>query len=84
MVPIALSFTMIVAYLTAHRDVVATVFSKPDDFVSAPPFLFLYTSIIVLVFGPGTFSADHVLGLWWKKRKDGAAAPAARTASATT
>lgn len=67
-VPIALVFTMIVAYGTAHRDTVVNILSKPDDFVTAAPFLFLYTSAVVLVFGPGSFSLDHLIGHWWKKR----------------
>ena len=64
----ALVFTMLVAYGTAHRDTVANILSKPDDFVTAAPFLFLYTSVLVLVFGPGSLSLDHLLGLWWKRR----------------
>ena len=50
-----------------------------DDFVTAAPFLFLYTSVLVLVFGPGTLSLDHVVALWWRKRSKTAApvAPAA-------
>jgi putative oxidoreductase len=71
-VPIALCFTMLVAYGTAHRDVVGKIFENPDDFVSAPPFLFLYTSVVVLVFGAGTFSLDHLIGLWRAKRGESA------------
>jgi putative oxidoreductase len=55
-----LIFTMIVAYLTADLEVVKNVFSKPDDFLNAAPFLFLLVSLIVFVFGPGAFSLDHL------------------------
>jgi putative oxidoreductase len=67
-VPFALIGTMLVAYGTAHRDAVGHIFSNPDDFVTAAPFLFLYASVLVVVFGAGTFSADHAIGLWWKKK----------------
>jgi putative oxidoreductase len=59
---VPLIVTMIVAYLTADFDKVQNIFSKPDDFVSAAPFQFLLTAIIVLVFGPGAFSLDAVIG----------------------
>jgi putative oxidoreductase len=54
--------TMLVAYATAHAEELAGVFRNPDAFVSAPPFLFLLASTLVLVFGPGALSADGVLG----------------------
>ena len=59
---IPLIFTMIVAYLTADTDAVKSIFSKPDGFLSADEFLFLLTSVIVLVFGPGKFSLDGLIG----------------------
>ena len=58
---IPLIVTMIVAYLTADIDVVKGIFSDPDAFVSASPFLFLFASLLVLVFGPGAFSIDRLL-----------------------
>ena len=50
--------TMIVAYLTADRDKVLGVFEDSDAFVTAAPFLFLFASIIIFIFGPGRFSVD--------------------------
>jgi putative oxidoreductase len=58
---IPLMTTMLVAYGTAHRDVVETLFSNPDGFVTAAPFLFLLASLIVLIFGPGPLSVDGLL-----------------------
>jgi putative oxidoreductase len=52
---------MIIAYLTAEFDKVKHIFSDPDKFVSADPFLYLLACVIVLVFGPGVFSLDWVL-----------------------
>lgn len=56
--------TMTVAYLTAHIDVVKGIWENSDAFVSAPPFLFLLASLIVLIFGPGAISLDR----WIQKR----------------
>ncbi len=58
---IPLSITMIVAYLTADYMALNSIFSDPDKFTTAAPFLFLLTSLIILAFGPGAFSVDHLL-----------------------
>lgn len=58
---IPLIFTMIVAYLTAELETVQGIFSDPDKFVTATPFLFLLVCVIVLAFGPGVFSVDYLL-----------------------
>ena len=50
--------TMIVAYLTAHRETVAGIWQDSDAFVTAPPFLFLFASLLILIFGPGRYSVD--------------------------
>ena len=67
-VAVPLIFTMIVAYATADREALHAVFSEPDQFVTAAPFLFLLASLIVLVFGPGKLSLDA-----WFFRKTSAA-----------
>lgn len=56
-----LIFTMIVAYLTADMEAVRSLFSDPDKFITADPFLFLFASALVLVFGPGSLSLDHLM-----------------------
>ncbi len=56
-----LIFVTIIAYATAETDAVKHLFSDPDKFVTATPFLFMLTCIIVLVFGPGLFSIDALL-----------------------
>jgi putative oxidoreductase len=60
-VTVPLIFTMVIAYLTAEPDKVRHIFDKPDDFVSAAPFQFMLTAIIVLVFGSGAFSLDALI-----------------------
>jgi putative oxidoreductase len=62
LVSLPLIFTMIVAYLTAERVALNHIFSNPDKFVTADPFLYLLASLIILVFGPGVFSVDWFIG----------------------
>ncbi len=59
---VPLIFTMIVAYATAEREALMAITSDPDKFVTAGPFLFLLASLLVLAFGPGKLSVDHLLG----------------------
>jgi putative oxidoreductase len=72
---IPLIITMIVAYLTADLDVVKNIFSEPDKFTAADPFLFLLASLIILAFGPGAFSLDRIIA--WKLRSPESAQPTA-------
>jgi putative oxidoreductase len=58
LISVPLIFTMIVAYATADKEAVAAVFSDPDKFTSAAPFLFLLACLLVFAFGPGKFSLD--------------------------
>jgi putative oxidoreductase len=58
---IPLIFTMCIAYVTAESDALHAIFSDPDKFVSAAPFEFMFTAIIILVFGPGKFSLDSLI-----------------------
>jgi putative oxidoreductase len=60
--------TMLVAYATAHREVLDDLLSNPNLFVKAPPFLYLLTCLLVLSFGPGRISIDGVIK-WWLDRK---------------
>jgi putative oxidoreductase len=59
-ISIPLMFCMGVAYATAERDALHALFSDPDKFVSADPFLFLLTPVIVFTFGAGFFSLDRL------------------------
>jgi putative oxidoreductase len=61
LVSLPLIFTMVVAYLTAEKSTVEHIFSDPDKFVSAAPFLFMLAAILVLAFGPGVFSLDWLI-----------------------
>lgn len=63
---VPLMATMIVAYLSAHLNVVQSIWSDPDSFFTAPPFLFLLASVVVFTFGPGRLSLDA----WLPHRKN--------------
>ena len=67
---IALLFVgdMVVAYITADHEAFFSFISDPDKFVAASPFAFLLASLVILVFGPGRFSLDALLGRWFTKR----------------
>lgn len=60
-ISLPLIFTMIIAYLTADSEAIMNIFSNSDGFVTATPFLFMLTAIIVLIFGAGRISIDKLL-----------------------
>jgi putative oxidoreductase len=72
---VPLIVTMIVAYLTADSEAVRNIFSEPDKFMEATPFLFLFVSVLIFVFGPGALSLDHCIA---KKFASPASTPAER------
>jgi putative oxidoreductase len=54
-------FSMTAAYLTADMEAFSSIFSDPDKFMKADPFVFWLTSLIIFVFGAGLFSLDALL-----------------------
>jgi putative oxidoreductase len=60
-VSVPLVFTMLVAYATADKEALLAIMSDPEQFLGAAPFLFLLASLLVLAFGPGKLSLDHLL-----------------------
>jgi putative oxidoreductase len=61
LIALPLVVNMLVAYITADREALFSIFSSPDKFTGAAPYTFLMASLIVLIFGPGKFSADGLL-----------------------
>lgn len=61
LIGLLLAGNMFVAYLSADREALSSVFSNPGKFYIADPFTFLFASLIVLVFGAGFFSLDAVI-----------------------
>jgi putative oxidoreductase len=64
-ITIPLIGTMLVAYMTAHTDQWEAFWSSTSLFFKAPPFPYLFTSIVVLLFGPGRLSVDALLGYFF-------------------
>jgi putative oxidoreductase len=58
---LGLTVNMLMAYVTADREALLSVFSDPDKFSAAAPYTFLIASLIVLVFGPGKIAVDTLL-----------------------
>jgi putative oxidoreductase len=72
---LALTINLIVAYITADREALFSIFSDPDKFYAAAPYTFLIASLIILIFGPGKFAVDTLLGL----RSGASLVPASRS-----
>jgi putative oxidoreductase len=53
-----LTVNMLVAYVTADREALGSIFSDPGKFYAADPYTFLFASLIVLIFGAGYLSVD--------------------------
>ena len=56
-----LTVNMLVAYITADREALGSIFSDPGKFYNADPYTFLFASILMLIFGAGLFSADALI-----------------------
>lgn len=65
LIALPLALDMMVAYLTADRAALLSIFSDPGKFYNADPFTFLMASLIVLIFGSGRFSGDALLERLW-------------------
>jgi putative oxidoreductase len=61
--PIAflLACNMFVAYWTADREALLSIFSDPGKFYAADPYTFFFASLMVLILGAGLYSIDTVL-----------------------
>lgn len=52
---------MLVAFITADRPAFLSIFSDPDKFTGAAPFLFLAAFLVLFAFGPGPLSLDRLI-----------------------
>jgi putative oxidoreductase len=55
---LVLTGNMLVAFLTADREALRSVFSDPGKFYGATPYTFLFAAVLILMFGPGWFALD--------------------------
>jgi putative oxidoreductase len=72
---LVLTVNMIVAYITADREALMSIFSDPDKFYAAAPYTFLIASLIILIFGPGKIALDTLLDRVFPDRAVDATAP---------
>lgn len=64
---LVLTINMLMAYVTADREALFSIFSDPDKFAKADPYVFLVASVIILLFGPGSISLDALANRFlWK------------------
>jgi putative oxidoreductase len=60
---LVLTINMVMAYITADREALLSIFSDPDKFYAAAPYTFLIASLLILIFGPGKIAADSLIGV---------------------
>jgi putative oxidoreductase len=58
---LVLSIDMLMAYITADREALTSIFSDPGKFYVADPYTFLFAALIILIFGPGLVALDTFL-----------------------
>lgn len=63
-----LAANMFVAYWTADREALGSIFSDPGKFYVADPYTFLFASLMVLIFGAGYLSLDHIIAKRMKEQ----------------
>ena len=61
LISIPLFIDMCVAYVTADREALKSIFSDPGKFYAADPFTFWFAALIILIFGPGKISIDYLI-----------------------
>jgi putative oxidoreductase len=61
LIGLLLAANMFVAYWTADREALTSIFSDPGKFYVADPYTFLFAALMVLIFGAGLFSIDELL-----------------------
>jgi putative oxidoreductase len=76
LIALPLLVDMLMAYVIADREALSSIISEPDKFYAAAPYTLLFASLLILAFGPGTFSLDTIVRRYWSKRQKAATAPA--------
>ena len=81
LISIPLVIDMVVAYITADREALKSIFTEPDKFYAAAPYTFLFASLLILIFGPGVVSLDYLIARFVEKRYGPSPLPAIPTCS---
>ena len=61
---LVLAANMFVAYWTADREALKSIFRDPGKFYVADPYTFMFASLMILIFGAGLFSMDRLIAKW--------------------
>ncbi|MGI8959316.1 MAG: DoxX family protein [Bryobacteraceae bacterium] len=69
---------MFVAYLTAGRQNLLSIFSDPGKFYGDDAYTFFFASLLILIFGPGKFAVDFVLKRMLRADEQYSSAPGVR------
>jgi hypothetical protein len=65
-IALPLTIDMLVAYITADRAALFSIFSDPGKFYASDAYTFLVASVLILIFGPGKISVDYAIGYPWR------------------
>src|ERR1700683_2715930 len=60
-IALPLTIDILIAYLTAGREALFSVFSDPGKFYASDAYTFLFASVLILIFGPGKISVDYAI-----------------------
>jgi putative oxidoreductase len=74
LIALPLAIDMVMAYVTADREALFSMFSEPEKFYNAAPFTFLLASLVILAFGPGWLSLDCAIKSFRARRQKAAVA----------
>jgi putative oxidoreductase len=58
---LGLTIDMFTAYWTADHEALLAFVSNPDKFQNAASFIYLFVGLLILIFGAGKISLDHLL-----------------------
>jgi putative oxidoreductase len=68
-VSLALFINMSTAYWIADKEALGKIISAPEKFYAADPYTYWFAALIVLIFGPGAFALDWILGRYFGPRE---------------
>jgi putative oxidoreductase len=71
LVSLVLFVNMTVAFWVAEKEAFLGVLSNPDKFQAADAYNYWFAALLILVFGPGVFAVDWVIGRSFGKKRKG-------------
>lgn len=74
LIALPLVIDMVMAYVFGDREALGSIFSDPDKFYAAAPYTFLFASLLILIFGPGSFSLDTLIKRYRSRKQATSAA----------